>query len=173
MVYTQHGFFVVTFIKYRLYMRFIVLLASTIMVKMGLTCYHGIYTTWIFVVPFPKYRSIYEFTILLAGTIMVTNGIDSLSWSCHGFSSWLCRFIFELRYHIGLIAIGLTHYHAIYTTWIFGVALLKYMDDLCHPPRNYDGRNGTDSILVYTQHGISLWYFQNTGLYIYAMSPIV
>jgi hypothetical protein len=43
-----------------LYMRLIILLAGTIMVAMGLTLYHGIYTTWIFCCDIYKIQIIYE-----------------------------------------------------------------------------------------------------------------
>jgi hypothetical protein len=66
-------------------MRLIIILAGTIMVAMGLTCY-GIYTTWIFVVSFTKYRLYMRFIILLAGTIMVAMGLNCY----HGiYTTWI------------------------------------------------------------------------------------
>jgi hypothetical protein len=73
-------------------MRFIMLLAGTIIVAMGMTLSPSIYTTWIFVVTSPKYRFIYELIILLVGTIMVAMGL-TLYHSVYTtwVSLWLCK----------------------------------------------------------------------------------
>jgi hypothetical protein len=107
-------------------MRFIILLACTIMVAVGWTLYPGIYATWIFVVTFPKHRFIYEIFHSIGWHHYGRSRIDSLSWYIHNMdfrcdilkkTGWYMRFIILLVCTI-IIAMGLTLYHDVYTTWI-------------------------------------------------------
>jgi hypothetical protein len=63
-------------------MRFIILLAGTIMVTMGVTLCPSMYTTWIFVVTFPKY-SIYKIYHPIGWHNYGHNGNDSLFLYVH------------------------------------------------------------------------------------------
>jgi hypothetical protein len=154
-IYTR-WIFSVRFPKYRSIYKFIILLAGTIMVAMGLNPYHGIYTTWIFVVTFPKYRFIYDMDFrhvfakissLYMSLILLSVCATALLWSQwawtyiswhhaytrHGFSLWCCqkfRFINEL-YHLRLEPV-----------W---------------PQLNWF------LIMSCTWHGLSLWDFQSKG----------
>jgi hypothetical protein len=106
LVHTRYGFHRDIFQNTGLYMRFIILLYDTIMVTIGPTLHHGIYTTWIFIVSSTKYRFIYELIILLAGTIMAAMGLALY----HGvYTTWTVLWIKNSGLQMRLISLIWTY----------------------------------------------------------------
>jgi hypothetical protein len=118
-------------------MRFIILLAGTIMVAMGVTLYPGTYTIWISSWHFPKYMFIYEIYHPIGWHHYGRNGSDSLSWYIHDMD-FIVTFSKIQVYIWDLSSYCMT-------------PLWSQLDRL--------------SIMVYTRHGFSLCHLQNIGLY--------
>jgi hypothetical protein len=114
-------------------MRFILLLAGTVMVAMGVTLYPSIYTIWIFVMTFPKYRYM-RFIILLASTIMAAMGLTLYHGMHIHDMDFRCGVAKKSDSYMSFIILGWNHcgqnwidsYHGMYMTWSFVVTSPKY-----------------------------------------------